>query len=106
MGNRSMSWAVIENLLTVDRNVRKDQRRVLEANIRAYERYLPKKYAGDIVLFRTRALPLLKSPDPAMGWEKFVEKGVEIRKVAGTHINILRVPLIESLAKQLRPFLS
>jgi amino acid adenylation domain-containing protein len=93
-----------DELGRASRGARKGLQKIVEANIEAYERYVPRKYPGDIVLFRTRALPLLKSDDPAMGWRALVEGKVRIRRIAGTHVNMLRFPTSESLARQLRLF--
>jgi len=78
------------------------QRQLMETQLRAMSKYDPEIYNGSVTLFRVRSQSLSRTPDPAMGWNKVVARGVNIRRIAGNHHNILEQPHVESLATQLK----
>ena len=77
-------------------------RRMMQANLRAFQEYTPKPYPGRITLLRARARPLFHSHEADLGWGKFALGGVEIKTVPGNHDSILREPLVQTLAAQLK----
>lgn len=82
------------------------RRRVRLAHERAIAAYHPQPYGGRVALFRVRAMSLFRAYDPAMGWARFAQKGVEVRIIAGTHYNILEQPYVVDLAAQLKDCLN
>ncbi|HEY6050181.1 MAG TPA: hypothetical protein VIZ58_02965, partial [Thermoanaerobaculia bacterium] len=69
--------------------LRRAQRRVREANIRAASRYVPGYYEGKVTIFRAaerRAVTLL---DPNLGWGELCGGGVDVYEVPGAHSSIL-----------------
>ncbi len=77
-------------------------RRLMEANLRAFQEYTAKPYTGRITLLRARARPLFHSHEADLGWSKFALGGVEIKTVPGNHNSILQEPLVRTLAAQLK----
>ena len=69
---------------------------------RAYERYVPCSYAGDVVLFRSEIqLPGLMA-DRSLGWQDTLGAKLEICNVPGHQQNALIKPHVSRLAKELR----
>jgi len=82
-------------------------RRVLELvreHRRLARRYCAEAYRGRITLFR--AVPSERREhqvgDPAMGWGKLAESGVEIHPIQANHVALLVKPYVEVLAQELR----
>ncbi|HRV96618.1 MAG TPA: AMP-binding protein, partial [Anaerolineae bacterium] len=76
--------------------------RVMETHIRARSNYSPGPYNGAVTLFRTRSQSLSRTPDFTMGWKKLARGGVVIKRIAGSHHNILEQPHVQSLAEKLK----
>ena len=77
-------------------------RQMMEAQISAMSSYNPGLYQGKVTLFRTRSQSLSRTPDFAMGWRKLARGGVDIRRIAGSHHNILEQPHVQTLAEELK----
>jgi thioesterase domain-containing protein len=78
---------------------------LIRVHLAAMVRYVPKAYAGRVTVFRTRRQPLLCSHDPFLGWKVYAQD-VEVRVVDGSHHNLLELPYVASLARELREALS
>ena len=70
-------------------------------HLTASRNYLPKRFDGQITVFRTRIHPFLCSFDPAFGWGEFARGGVAVRIVPGAHESILDEPYVRVLANEL-----
>jgi thioesterase domain-containing protein len=77
---------------------------VFKANTRALERYVPRRFAGRITLFRPAAAlrGLDGDGDPALGWGELTPHPVAIEEVPGDHLGILAEPHVRTLAARLR----
>jgi hypothetical protein len=80
--------------------------RVMAAHEYAISNYVPRPYAGPVVLFRVRTMLLFRAGDPLMGWDRLAQGGVEVRIVPGAHYNILEPPHVAMLAAYLRETLA
>jgi len=79
-----------------------DHLRLMETQIRALGKYVPKTYNGEITLFRVRGQSLFRLQGPTMGWDRLSTGSVEVKMIAGNHNNILEQPHVRTLAKQLK----
>ena len=76
---------------------------VFQSNVKAFHRYLPQAYSGQIIFFKASE-PLGGSPaTPETDWNKLVLDGLDLRVVPGNHYTILREPNVGNLAEQLEP---
>ena len=75
---------------------------VLTANIQAVRSYMPQIYPNRITLFRTGAPSAKGHQDPTMGWRKLTTAEVEVHRVPGAHLSIMREPHVRGLAEELR----
>jgi thioesterase domain-containing protein len=80
----------------------RSMRRVLEANIKALLSYVPRTYPNRITLFRTYESFVKGRQDPTMGWSKIATGGVEVHRVPGDHLTVMRKPHVQVLAQKLR----
>jgi amino acid adenylation domain-containing protein len=69
--------------------LRRAQRRVREANIRAARRYVPGHYEGRVTIFRATERGAVALLDPHLGWGELCGGGVEVYEVPGAHSSIL-----------------
>jgi thioesterase domain-containing protein len=76
--------------------------RVLRANTQAQFHYAPRPYPGRLTLFRTNHAHGESGKWPDLGWRALAPDGVEIYRVPGHHLNLLRRPYVRVLAEQLR----
>jgi thioesterase domain-containing protein/aryl carrier-like protein len=83
-----------------------------QARLDAVERYQARPYPGRVHLFRPLELDpeslrvataerLRVLEDPALGWGKIAEAGVEVYKVPGYHDTMLSEPYVRDLAQRL-----
>jgi thioesterase domain-containing protein len=84
-----------------------DVRRVLELvreHMRLARRYSAEAYRGRITLFRAVHSEQSghQAGDPAMGWGKLAESGLEIHTIQANHVALLVKPHVEVLAQELR----
>ncbi|HLF05225.1 MAG TPA: alpha/beta fold hydrolase [Dehalococcoidia bacterium] len=75
--------------------------RVRSANAKALEKYVPKPYPGRLTYFWAvdRAE---NSLHPRDGWRQVAEGGLDIHRVPGDHLTMMREPHVQILARQLK----
>jgi thioesterase domain-containing protein len=75
-----------------------------EVSFRARARYVPRPYAGRIVLLRMSVQPpaWLFAADPELGWHGLAQGGLEIHDVPGHHGEQLREPSVQVTAAILK----
>jgi thioesterase domain-containing protein len=69
--------------------------RVFQANVQADSRYRPRRYIGQVTLFKTA------HQDSTWGWGDIAVNGVEVHQLPGHHMNVLRPPQVQVLAEKL-----
>jgi thioesterase domain-containing protein len=77
-----------------------DHRLFINRLFAALNSYVPKSYAGDIVVYEAKTAPLLYSPQIGRTWSRFAPQS-QIVKIIGTHIGMIREPYVEVLANDL-----
>jgi len=75
-----------------------------EAHRWALWSYRPKRLAGRAVLVRPSGS--VHSPNPALGWDRFVAGGVEVAVLSGQHGDLVKGPGAARLAKELAKWLA
>jgi thioesterase domain-containing protein/acyl carrier protein len=75
---------------------------VFQANSQATLSYVPKIYPQRITLFRSREQLSMSNQDPTLGWSELTAQKVEVIRVPGNHLTMLRKPCVEVLAQQLK----
>jgi thioesterase domain-containing protein len=85
-----------------------------KARMAAASAYRPRRYPGEISLFRAQRAHLGKRTapavrlargsleDPALGWGRLAAQGVRVHQLRGTHETMLREPHVRQLASLLR----
>ncbi|MBV8887999.1 MAG: amino acid adenylation domain-containing protein [Chroococcidiopsidaceae cyanobacterium CP_BM_RX_35] len=77
--------------------------RVLQASSRAALSYKPEIYSNQITLFSTSEQPMKAHQDATMGWRELTAgRNVEVHRVPGNHLTMLRPPHVQVLAQQLQ----
>ncbi len=76
--------------------------RVFQASSQAALSYVPQVYSNRITLLRTNEQATIAHQNPTMGWNDLAMGGVEVHRVPGNHLTMLRKPHIHVLTKQLR----
>ena len=73
---------------------------VFKGNLRAMWEYRPQPYAGKITLFASEEQPtsIDIARDPCLGWGAWAEGGVEVHRVPGRHLDVIREPNVRVLA--------
>lgn len=80
-------------------------RAIFELNDRAVRSFIPRKYAGKLVLIKSREgyeRHTVRSPYHDLGWGRIAEKGVTVYEVPGTHLNMVREPNVQFVARHLQ----
>jgi thioesterase domain-containing protein/acyl carrier protein len=75
--------------------------RLLETHYQALRDYRPRVYPGRVTLFRARVRPLLRMHGRDLGWSRLAAGGLEIVKVPGNHVTMLKPPHVRHLAEAL-----
>lgn len=77
---------------------------VFKANLKALWGHRPCRYPGKITLFVGEQQPegFDLTADPTLGWGAWAEQGVELHRIAGGHLDVIRRPNVGSLAQLLR----
>ena len=75
---------------------------IWDANRTAVRHYSPKPYSGDIILFKSIE-DGLNSP---YGWRELIGGELTEVMIPGDHIEIMREPHVETLAKKLKSYLN
>jgi amino acid adenylation domain-containing protein len=86
--------------MSLPRNL-KNVRHALET---AAETYVPRKFPGHLILFRSKHKPLLQFRDPHAGWAQYATQGLEICEVEGNHDSILLEPQVRVVAEKLKRY--
>ncbi|MCA1587041.1 MAG: phosphopantetheine-binding protein, partial [Acidobacteria bacterium] len=76
-------------------------RRVVEANLLAERRYLPRPYPGRVVLFHGSDMPI-ELQDTRLAWDEVAGGGLEVHIVPGDHNSLREEPHVSVLAAKLR----
>ena len=76
-------------------------RRVIEANIRALARYVPRPYRGTAVMLLSRDEPDRAAYDGRLAWADLMEDGLTVRLIPGDHENMLDEPTVAGVAAAL-----
>lgn len=76
---------------------------VFKANLKAMWEYRPGPYPGKITLFASQEQPtqIDVAQDPYLGWGAYAAE-VELHRIPGKHLDIIREPYVQVLADQLR----
>ena len=64
--------------------------------------FVPKRFSGNVTVYRIQRQPYYRSGDESLGWAKRVEGRVEVEYVPGDHPTILRDPNVQVMAQNLR----
>ena len=64
--------------------------------------FVPKRFSGDLTVYRIRRQPYYRSGDETLGWGKRVEGRVDVEYIPGAHPTILREPNVQVMAQNLR----
>jgi aspartate racemase len=77
-------------------------RGVRGALLQAVRSYQPERYPGRITLFRAQPVEAVPPRNPAWGWDRVAEGGVDVHLVPGEHLTIVQEPSVGALALELR----
>jgi thioesterase domain-containing protein len=91
----------VERVLDVSRYPA-EQRIAMQREYEVLEAYRPEPWSGRIALLRAESQPLLLWHDePTLGWSALARGGVEIVRIPGNHLTIMREPHVGALASAL-----
>lgn len=93
---------LIGRYITIPRSRAYKTKEVEAAYARAYEAYHPRRYSGRVTLIRASRQPFGRAPDSALGWERYVDRPVEIIEAPGHRVGLLSEPRVRTVAEQLR----
>jgi thioesterase domain-containing protein len=106
-GRRSERHLLLDGFDMDDRS--EENIKILEMfklNQQAYEEYIPEKYSGDAVIFRSskgyKNVDYDYSSDPYLGWGKVVLGKIKTFEIPGDHNSMIREPNVQILADYLR----
>ena len=63
--------------------------------------YRPEAYPHGVTVFQATSIGGKYDPDPSMGWRVLAAGGVEVHKIPGEHLELLRPPHVQVLAAKL-----
>jgi len=63
--------------------------------------YVAQAYGGRFTLFWATGRQA-GGPDRRLGWKAVAEGGVEVHRITGDHLSMMREPLIQGLAQELK----
>jgi amino acid adenylation domain-containing protein len=92
--------AIYDSLQKLGRTLPRALHRVTEFNSFAAHRYLPQTYDGHVTLFWA-CEDLRASNDPVACWRALAVGGLEVQKIPGDHLNIIKEPHVAELANKL-----
>lgn len=105
---RKIAWTknqfAIEYNKATGRDLPPDMMRNHAAIQKAMDTYIPKKFDGDMIIFRASEQPTAEF-DPHLGWDRYVAGKVNAIVVKGTHGALTVYPFATDLAAKLKPFL-
>ena len=79
---------------------------LIDTNFRADKQYIGKPYTGDLTLFRCQQQTLNYAMSADLAWGELVTGELEVYKVGGSHYDILREPIVKSVAERLKSCLA
>jgi amino acid adenylation domain-containing protein len=80
-------------------------RKINTALYEAWINYQPDAYPGSLILFRSRAQPLLSRLGMDKGWNRLAAEGVEVKIVPGNHNDMYEEPHALPLAREIKSYL-
>jgi len=99
------AWQALYHVFTrIGRPLPRAFRSVEQFNFAAARKYMPKVYDGRVTLFWASE-DLNAGQDIVEGWESLARAGVEVRKMPGTHVDIMKEPFIGKIAEDLKQYL-
>ncbi|MEZ2236929.1 amino acid adenylation domain-containing protein [Microcoleus sp.] len=78
--------------------------RVFQANSKATLAYAPPTYDNQITLVRSTSQTTTGDRDFTLGWNQLTTDKLEVIRVPGNHLTMLRIPYVQVLAQQLKQF--
>ncbi|KAM3092340.1 amino acid adenylation domain-containing protein [Phormidesmis sp. 146-12] len=79
--------------------------KIVYANAQAAYRYTPRSYRDRIILFKAVENSDAMGQDPTLGWSALTNN-IQLHQVPGNHLSLLKPPHVQTLAQQLRSYLS
>ena len=79
---------------------------LIDNNAQASDNYVAKPYAGNLNLFRCKVQTLDYSLSTDLGWENLVTGILEIHNIPSIHYEVLKEPIVQTVAEQLNHCLS
>jgi thioesterase domain-containing protein len=76
--------------------------KVYTSNQRAWGRYIPRKYDGDVILYRAGDRVAESILNPAIGWGELVAGELEVRRMEGGHYTLLTEPNVRAVAEEMQ----
>jgi thioesterase domain-containing protein len=73
--------------------------------LNAWKAYVPKPYKKSLVVFRVEDRGPEHDGDPSMGWNACVTGGVHVHTVPGSHVEMMNVPAVRTIAEKLATYL-
>ena len=68
----------------------------------ALKTYAPEPYNGDILLFRATRQPPGSIPDAHLGWDEYVQGGIDVVETPGYHADIISEPRVKFMIDAFR----
>ncbi|HYT18649.1 MAG TPA: non-ribosomal peptide synthetase [Candidatus Polarisedimenticolia bacterium] len=75
-------------------------KRIIVANTTALHNFVPKRYAGTVLIFRASARNLDSYDDPYLGWQSVVRGTLKTCEIEGDHMTMLEEPAVRVLAER------
>ncbi|MBW4576031.1 MAG: amino acid adenylation domain-containing protein [Aphanothece sp. CMT-3BRIN-NPC111] len=107
--NSIVGQAVIANLMPQETRLRmlneltiSSMLRVFHAHSQATLSYVPQVYKNRITLFTTSEQSGKAHQHPSWGWSELAGGGLEVHRVPGNHLSMLKHPHIQVLSEQLK----
>jgi amino acid adenylation domain-containing protein len=98
---KSQVWRrVYEAYENLGRPLPRALRDVTEFNSLAVRKYVPQVYGGRVTLFWASG-DLRSSNDLVEGWRALAGGGIEVHEIPGSHLDIVKEPHVQDLAKKL-----
>jgi thioesterase domain-containing protein len=72
---------------------------------KAWQAYVPGRYAKSLVVFRVEDRGPEYDHDPSMGWDACVTGGVQVHTVPGGHVDMMKRPSVQIIAEKLATYL-
>jgi thioesterase domain-containing protein len=73
--------------------------------LKAWHSYVPKPYPKSLVCFRVQDRGPEHDRDPTMGWDACAMGGVRVHVVPGSHIDMMKMPSVSTVANELASYL-